>query len=40
MEPLPYDGIGEMYFRNIDDWIALQKTPAFANLASKLAYRC
>lgn len=30
MEPLPYDGIGEMYVKSLDDWVKFQSSPAFA----------
>ncbi|KAJ4370419.1 hypothetical protein N0V83_004937 [Neocucurbitaria cava] len=30
MEPLPYDGMGEMHLKSLEDWVAFQSSPAFA----------
>ncbi|KAH7356149.1 EthD domain-containing protein [Pyrenochaeta sp. MPI-SDFR-AT-0127] len=30
MKPLPYDGIGEMYVKSLDDWVKFQSSPAFS----------
>ncbi|KAF2441372.1 hypothetical protein P171DRAFT_447207 [Karstenula rhodostoma CBS 690.94] len=29
MQPLPFDGMGEMHVRSLDDWVAFQRSPAF-----------
>jgi hypothetical protein len=29
MQPLPYDGIGEMHLKSLEDWVAFQGSPAF-----------
>lgn len=35
MEVLEYDGIGEMYVKSLEDWMAFQKTRAFKSLGRK-----
>jgi hypothetical protein len=35
MEPLPFDGMGEMHIKSLDDWVEFQKSPAFARLGGK-----
>lgn len=37
MEPLPYDGVGEMHLKSLDDWITFQSSPAFSD---KLVSKC
>ncbi|KAF1845894.1 uncharacterized protein K460DRAFT_116931 [Cucurbitaria berberidis CBS 394.84] len=31
MEPLPYDGIGEVHVKSLEDWVTFQSSPAFAD---------
>ncbi|OAL49156.1 hypothetical protein IQ07DRAFT_72041 [Pyrenochaeta sp. DS3sAY3a] len=31
MEPLPYDGVGEMHLKSLDDWVNFQSSPAFSD---------
>jgi hypothetical protein len=36
MEPLQFDGMGEMYIKSLEDWVKFQGSPAFVEkLASK-----
>ena len=36
MEPLPYDGMGEMHLKSLEEWVAFQSSPAFSGkLVSK-----
>lgn len=30
MQPLPYDGIGEMYVKSLEDWVKFQSSHAFS----------
>ncbi|KAJ4300903.1 hypothetical protein N0V90_002991 [Kalmusia sp. IMI 367209] len=30
MEPLPFDGMGEMHVKSLEDWVSFQSSPAFA----------
>jgi hypothetical protein len=32
MQPLQYDGMGEMYVNSVEDWVRFQGSPAFAAL--------
>ncbi|KAK3197352.1 hypothetical protein GRF29_1536g1470096, partial [Pseudopithomyces chartarum] len=32
MEPLPFDGMGEMHVKSLDDWVEFQKSSAFVKL--------
>jgi hypothetical protein len=32
MKPLPYDGMGEMYVKSVEDWVKFQGSPAFEAL--------
>lgn len=38
MEPLPYDGIGEMYVKSLEDWIQFSGSPAFKKLAGERVF--
>lgn len=36
MEPLEFDGMGEMHLKSLEDWVKFQTSPAFSGkLVSK-----
>lgn len=39
MEPLPFDGVGEMYLKSLTDWVEFSSGPAFTKIAGECHFR-